>query len=49
MLLNRSAMLGFQKTQIYQRFAGSRQVVFMLKILNGENNAAQRDNWQHFL
>lgn len=28
----RSVIIGFQKTQIYQRFAGSRQEVFILKI-----------------
>ena len=27
-----SVIIGFQKTQIYQRFAGSRQEVFILKI-----------------
>ena len=26
----RSVIIGFQKTQIYQRFAGSRQEVFIL-------------------
>ena len=36
--------LEFQKLQIYQRFAGSRQEVFILKIQNDENNAAQQDN-----
>ena len=40
----RSVIIGFQKTQIYQRFAGSRQGVFILKILEFENNAAQQDN-----
>lgn len=39
-----SVIIGFQKTQIYQRFAGSRQEVFILKIQNDENNAAQQDN-----
>ena len=38
----RSEIIGFQKTQIYQRFAGSRQEVFILKIQNNENNAANR-------
>lgn len=38
----RSVIIGFQKTQIYQRFAGSRQEVFILKIQNNENNAANR-------
>ena len=28
----RSVIIGFQKTQIYQRFAGSRQGVFILKL-----------------
>lgn len=36
-----SVIIGSQKTQIYQRFAGSRQEVFILKIENDENNAAQ--------
>ena len=27
-----SVIIGFQKTQIYQRFAGSRQEAFILKI-----------------
>ena len=40
----RSVIIGFQKTQIYQRFSGSRQEVFILKILEFENNAAQQDN-----
>ena len=40
----RSVIIGFQKTQIYQQFAGSRQEVFILKIQNDENNAAQQDN-----
>ena len=39
-----SVIIGFQKTQIYQRFAGSQQEVFILKILEFENNAAQQDN-----
>ena len=38
-----SVIIGSQKTQIYQRFAGSRQEVFILKILEFENNAAQQD------
>ena len=37
----RSVIIGSQKTQIYQWFAGSRQEVFILKILEFENNAAQ--------
>ena len=45
----RSVIIGFQKTQIYQRFAGSRQEVFILKIQNSENNAAQQDNGRRFL
>ena len=44
----RSVIIGFQKTQIYQRFAGSRQEVFILKIQNDENNAAQQDNGRRF-
>jgi hypothetical protein len=44
----RSVIIGFQKTQIYQRFAGSQQEVFILKIQNDENNAAQRDNGRRF-
>ena len=44
-----SVIIGFQKTQIYQRFAGSRQEVFILKIQNDENNAAQQDNGRRFL
>ena len=45
----RSVIIGFQKTQIYQRFAGSRQEVFILKIQNDENNAAQQDNGRRFV
>ena len=45
----RGVIIGFQKTQIYQRFAGSRQEVFILKIQNSENNAAQQDNGRRFL
>ena len=44
----RSVIIGFQKTQIYQQFAGSRQEVFILKIQNDENNAAQQDNGRRF-
>ena len=47
-LHDRSVIIGFQKTQIYQRFAGSRQEVFILKIQNDENNAAQQDNGRRF-
>ena len=43
-----SVIIGFQKTQIYQRFAGSRQEVFILKIQNDESNAAQQDNGRRF-
>ena len=43
-----SVIIGFQKTQIYQRFAGSRQEVFILKIQNDENNAAQHDNGRRY-
>ena len=39
----RSVIIGSQETQIYQRFAGSRQEGFILKIQNDENNAAQQD------
>lgn len=49
LLFGRSVIIGFQKTQIYQRFAGSRQEVFILKIQNSENNAAQQDNGRRFL
>ena len=47
-IYGRSVIIGFQKTQIYQRFAGSRQEVFILKIQNDENNAAQQDNGRRF-
>ena len=47
-LYGRSVIIGFQKTQIYQRFSGSRQEVFILKIQNDENNAAQQDNGRRF-
>jgi len=43
-----SVIIGSQKTQIYQWFAGSRQEVFILKILKFENNAAQQDNGRHY-
>ena len=43
-----SVIIGFQKTQIYQRFAGSRQEVFILKVQNNEYNAAQQDNGRRF-
>ena len=46
--IGRSVIIGFQKTQIYQRFAGSRQEVFILKIQNDESNAAQQDNGRRF-
>ena len=45
----RSVIIGFQKTQIYQRFAGSRQEVFILKFQNDEYNAAYVDNRRHFI
>lgn len=45
----RSVIIGFQKTQIYQRFAGSRQEVFILKIQNDENNAAYVENRRRFI
>ena len=44
----RSVIIGSQETQIYQRFAGSRQEGFILKIQNDENNAAQQDNGWRF-
>ena len=44
----RSVIIGFQKTQIYQRFAGSQQEVFILKFQNDKNNAAQQDNGRRF-
>ena len=44
-----SVIIGFQKTQIYQRFAGSRQEVFILKIQNSENNAAYVDSRRRFI
>ena len=43
-----SVIIGSQQTQIYQRFAGSRQEVFILKIQNDESNAAQQDNGRRF-
>lgn len=43
-----SVIIGSQETQIYQRFAGSRQEGFILKIQNDENNAAQQDNGRRF-
>ena len=46
--VGRSVIIGFQKTRIYQRFAGSRQEVFILKIQNDESNAAQQDNGRRF-
>ena len=39
---------GTRKTKIYQRFVGSRQEVFILKIQNDENIAAQQDNGRRF-
>lgn len=45
----RSVIIGFQKTQIYQWFAGSRQEVFILKIQNSENNAAYVDSRRRFI
>ena len=44
-----SVIIGFQKTQIYQRFSGSRQEVFILKIQNSENNAAYVDSRRRFI
>ena len=43
-----SVIIGSQKTQIYQWFAGSQQEVFILKILKFENNAAQQGNGRRF-
>ena len=48
-LHGRSVIIGFQKTQIYQWFAGSRQEVFILKIQNSENNAAYVDSRRRFI
>ena len=45
----RSVIIGSQKTQIYQWFAGSRQEVFILKIQNSENNAAYVDSRRRFI
>ena len=47
-LHGRSVIIGFQKTQIYQRFAGRQQEVFILKFQNDENNATQQDNGWRF-
>ena len=44
----RSVIIGSQKTQIYQRFAGSQQEVFILKNLKFENNAAYVDSRRRF-
>lgn len=40
----RSVIIGSQKTQIYQWFAGRQQEVFILKFQNDENNATHQDN-----
>ena len=48
-LYGRSVIIGSQKTQIYQRFAGSRQEVFILKNLKFENNAAYVDCRRRFI
>ena len=45
----RSVIIGSQKTQIYQWFAGSRQEGFILKIQNSENNAAYVDSRRRFI
>ena len=45
----RSVIIGSQKTQIYQWFAGRQQEVFILKILNSENNAAYVDSRRRFI
>ena len=34
--------------QIYQRFAGSRQEIFVLKMQDNKNNAAYVDSRRHF-
>lgn len=47
-LHGRSVIIGSQKTQIYQRFAGSQQEVFILKNLKFENNAAYVDSRRRF-
>ena len=44
-----SVIIGSQKTQIYQWFAGRQQEVFILKILNSENNAAYVDSRRRFI
>lgn len=44
-----SVIIGSQKTQIYQWFAGSRQEGFILKIQNSENNAAYVDSRRRFI
>ena len=43
-IFGRSVIIGSQKTQIYQWFAGRQQEVFILKFQNDENNATQQDN-----
>ena len=44
----RSVIIGSQKTQIYQWFAGRQQEVFILKFQNDENNVTQQDNGWRF-
>lgn len=46
--VGRSVIIGSQKTQIYQWFAGRQQEVFILKFQNDENNATQQDNGWRF-
>lgn len=48
LLLGRSVIVGSQKTQIYQWFAGGQQEVFILKILKFENNTAYVDSRRRF-
>jgi hypothetical protein len=47
-IFGRSVIIGSQKTQIYQWFAGRQQEVFILKFQNNENNATQQDNGWRF-
>ena len=47
-IFGRSVIIGSQKTQIYQWFAGRQQEVFILKFQNDENNATQQDNGWRF-
>lgn len=47
--IGRSVIIGSQKIQIYQWFAGGQQEVFILKIQNSENNAAYVDSRRRFI